>query len=142
MKNEMDNIATLCEKAKKCLNGSSDKITVEDGEKLINSFKQFTKLPPEIEELNLEIEKTKAWETRLRNTGIEEGVADVADLKLLLAEGEDIRMDVSHYLSTLQQATQVYCLCKRSHTGFMVGCDTCDEWYGDAHTSLYIHRYL
>ena len=57
----------------------------------------------------------KAWIRRVKESGIETGDASIGRLKALLDEADAIGVDLTAHVSTLQQATRVYCLCRGPH---------------------------
>lgn len=83
-------------------------------------------------ELREHLKAAKVWLNKLHATGIERGAATLEQLQELLPEAESIKVDLGEQIGWLQQATSVYCLCRGPQSGFMIGCDSCDEWYHNA----------
>lgn len=71
------------------------------------------------------------WLQRLKRTGIEKGTASVSELKAMIPEAADIRIDLSEDVRVLKQATCSYCICSRpgEDLGFLVECKECAEGY-------------
>ena len=71
------------------------------------------------------------WLQRLKKTGIEKGTASVNELKALIPEAAEIRIDLSEDIRVLKQATCSYCICSRpgEDLGFLVECKKCTEGY-------------
>lgn len=71
------------------------------------------------------------WLQRLKKTGIEKGTASVNELKALIPEATEIRIDLSEDIRVLKQATCSYCICSRpgEDLGFLVECKKCTEGY-------------
>lgn len=71
------------------------------------------------------------WLHRLKRTGIEKGTASINELKAMIPEADEIRIDLSGDLRVLKQATCSYCICSRpgEDPGFLVHCEKCKEGY-------------
>lgn len=71
------------------------------------------------------------WLQRLKRTGIEKGTASINELKAMIPEAVDIRIDLSEDVRVLKQATCSYCICNRpgEDLGFLVECKKCTEGY-------------
>lgn len=71
------------------------------------------------------------WLQRLKRTGIEKGTASITELKAMIPEASEIRIDLSEDIRVLKQATCSYCICSRpgEDLGFLVECKTCAEGY-------------
>ena len=65
----------------------------------------------------------------MKKSGIDKGEASVEELEALLKEAQAMPIDLAKHTEILQSATQQYCICRAPYEGFMIGCDTCDEWY-------------
>jgi hypothetical protein len=129
MRNVVKDVSRWQSAAKAIIEGGAP-LTLEETGKFCSEIEEFCCVPVEERKVMLQnLENGKRWEEKLVNSGIEEGIADVEVLKKLLQESSSILVDLSQYVSTLQQAVQVYCICRKSYSGFMVGCDNCDEWF-------------
>jgi hypothetical protein len=95
---------------------------VTDGDRLRVQF-------AELKQLKAYIKDAKQWVQRVKKSGIEKGEASVQELESLLQEARAIPIDLSKHTEILKNATQRYCICRGPYEGFMIGCDTCDEWY-------------
>ena len=71
----------------------------------------------------------KHWLQKMKKSGIDKGEASVEELEVLLKEAQAMPIDLAKHTEILQSATQQYCICRAPYEGFMIGCDTCDEWY-------------
>lgn len=71
------------------------------------------------------------WTTRLKKTGIEKGTASISELKSMIPEAADIRVDLTDDIRVLKQATCSYCICNRpgEDLGALVDCKKCGEGY-------------
>lgn len=71
------------------------------------------------------------WTTRLKKTGIEKGTASINELKSMIPEAANIRVDLADDIRVLKQATCSYCICNRpgEDLGSLVDCRKCGEGY-------------
>lgn len=71
------------------------------------------------------------WTARLKKTGIEKGTASINELKSMIPEAADIRVDLADDIRVLKQATCSYCICNRpgEDLGALVDCKACGEGY-------------
>lgn len=71
------------------------------------------------------------WLQRLKRTGIEKGTASINELKAMIPDAVEIRVDLSEDIRVLKQATCSYCICSRpgEDLGFLVECKNCAEGY-------------
>ena len=90
------------------------------------------KLSVNVPEMRFLRDATKAykdWIVALKATRIDEGEAQVHELKQLIVSAETIPIDLSEELDLLKQATQIYCICRQVNDGqFMIQCEGCTEW--------------
>ena len=71
------------------------------------------------------------WTTRLKKTGIEKGTASINELKSMIPEAANIRVDLTDDIRVLKQATCSYCICSRpgEDLGSLIECKNCLEGY-------------
>ena len=98
------------------------KSLLEEGEKLKLKCDQ-TKF------LRSAIRSAKMWLSQVKKTKHDHGGNSAADLESLLEEHDSLSIAMPEEVEKLKQATKGFCLCRRPYEGFMIGCDSCDEWY-------------
>lgn len=59
----------------------------------------------------------------------DESQAPINELKELIAEHNQFLVKMPEQVEQLKEMLCGYCLCRRPYDGFMVGCDSCEEWY-------------
>ena len=59
----------------------------------------------------------------------DESQAPINELKELIAEHNQFLVKMPEQAEQLKEMLCGYCLCRRPYDGFMVGCDSCEEWY-------------
>lgn len=84
-----------------------------------------------LKDLKHHMKLASRWLQRLKKTGIEKGTASINELKAMIPEAADIRIDLSEDVKVLKQATCSYCICSRpgEDLGFLVECKQCKEGY-------------
>lgn len=83
----------------------------------------------ELKVLRNAIRSTKLWMAQVKKCKVELGATAAADLESLIDEHDSLLIAVPEEVDKLKQATKGFCLCRRSYEGFMIGCDSCEEWY-------------
>ncbi|KAL0587171.1 hypothetical protein ABG067_003229 [Albugo candida] len=88
---------------------------------------------PTIIFLKEQVNAAQDWEKRLLESRIETGQAQVDYLSRLLSEYDSSRwvIDLDMHRNVLQTATERYCICRQPYSGFMIGCDHCEDWFHD-----------
>ena len=85
---------------------------------------------PEVVMLKNELKKAKNWQTKVKqNQTGESGTSTFESNSELITESQNILVDLTSQVDSLQAATLVYCFCRQPFHGNMIGCDQCDEWY-------------
>ena len=104
------------------LNRLDAKALMEEGEKLGFACE-------ELKTLRNAHRAARNWASRVKKCKIEEGTTITNAIQDLLDEYDSLLIEMPEELSKLQTAITNYCLCRRPYSGFMIGCDECDEWY-------------
>lgn len=99
------------------------KVIVKRGENLLFPRNNLTK------QLRHEYKRAREWLIALEKSGIEDGLAKMDDLEVLLPQSDNLVVDVMTAVDAIEQVTKTYCLCRQPYHGEMIGCDNCDEWY-------------
>jgi hypothetical protein len=83
----------------------------------------------ELKVLRNAIRSTKVWMGQVKKCKVELGATAAADLENLIDEHDSLLIAMPEEVDKLKQATKGFCLCRRPYEGFMIGCDSCEEWY-------------
>ena len=123
--------AKLCHDVaqKVCLKWNHELPSIEQVQKSLDQAASLSLILPAQEKMQIAFDAATSWEKKLRESGIETGQAPVDLLKSLLAESKSIQIDLSAHVSVLEQATKEYCMCKAPSDGWMIGCESCDDWF-------------
>ena len=106
-----------------------EKVTYERACELIKLGDKMNTSPEQLRILKSQMKIAKLWAGKVRKTGISNGDTNGVDVEELRAEMNDFCIDMQDEREMLNNATAGYCLCRKPYAGFMIGCDTCDEWY-------------
>lgn len=98
------------------------KCILENGEKLGFSCK-------EMKTLRDAIRAARNWSNRFKKCKVEQGSTNANVVQALIDDHDALLLEMPDEVSRLKQAMQSYCLCRRPYSGFMIGCDECEEWY-------------
>ena len=98
------------------------KAIVDEGEKLGVSFKELRVLRNGLKAAN-------GWATRVKRCRPESGSTNVKSVMALLKEHDTLIIELPDEVRKLQKSLKNYCICRRPYDGFMIGCDTCDDWF-------------
>ena len=123
--------AKLCNDVaqKVCLKWNHELPSIEQVQKSLDQAASLSLILPAQEKMQIAFDGATSWEKKLRESGIETGQAPVDLLKSLLVESKSIQIDLSAHVSVLEQATKEYCMCKAPSDGWMIGCESCDDWF-------------
>ncbi len=107
-----------------CLTLSGTKKLVAEGEKLRGAADL-------VRQLKNEVKSAGKWLALVKKTGLQQGTATMAEIKALIPQAENIRVDLSGELKVLHLATSVHCICRRGATAssFMISCSRCHEQF-------------
>ncbi len=107
-----------------CLTLSGTKKLVAEGEKLQSAADL-------VRQLKNEVKLAGKWLALVKKTGLQQGTATMAEIKALIPQASNIRVDLSGELKVLHLATSIHCICRRGATtsSFMVSCSRCQEQF-------------
>eukprot|EP00752_Nemacystus_decipiens_P009884 g8817.t1 len=107
------------------------KLSLNAMKKLISEGEKIKTSGAKLKELKHEQKLALRWTTRLKKTGIEKGTASINELKSMIPEAANIRVDLADDVRVLKQATCSYCICNRpgEDLGSLVDCKKCGEGY-------------
>ncbi len=81
---------------------------------------------PELRKLRSEVTSAQSWLEKVDEYNNSQGSMPVNSAKHLIAEHEQLLVDMPEEIEELKQAIVGYCLCRRPYDGFMIGCDHCE----------------
>lgn len=108
---------------------SSEKLSMLDAKTLLDSGEKLNVNSPELRSLRSAIRTVRGWSNRVKRCNLEQGAIHVGTVKELIKEHSTFLIEMPDELETLKSATQNYCICRQPYSGFMIGCDECEEWY-------------
>nr|CCA21703.1 conserved hypothetical protein [Albugo laibachii Nc14]CCA21874.1 conserved hypothetical protein [Albugo laibachii Nc14] len=110
-----------------------DRLSLAVAQQLVDDGMETIFALPTIIFLKDQVNAARDWEKRLLESRIETGQAQVDDLSRLLSEYDSSRwvIDLDMHRNVLQTATERYCICRQPYSGFMIGCDHCEDWFHD-----------
>ena len=79
--------------------------------------------------LKQHMKAAKFWAQKIRKSGLSKGDTNGLNMEEIRTEMEGFCIDMVEEREMVNNATAGYCLCRKPYSGFMIGCDTCDEWY-------------
>jgi len=84
--------------------------------------------PPELKLVRGFLKDAKTWVTNVRKA-TQKSSGSREEHQELLNTAKTIPLDLTEYSSALDQATQLYCVCRRPFSDIMVECSDCSNWY-------------
>ncbi|CAM9409435.1 unnamed protein product, partial [Hapterophycus canaliculatus] len=107
------------------------KLSLNAMKKLIAEGEKIKTSGDKLKDLKHQQRLALRWTARLKKTGIEKGTASINELKAMIPEAADIRVDLTDDIRVLKQATCSYCICNRpgEDLGALVDCRACGEGY-------------
>ncbi len=107
-----------------CLTLCGTKKLVAEGEKLRGAADL-------VRQLKNEVKLAGKWLALVKKTGLQQGTATMAEIKALIPQASNIRVDLSSELKVLRLATSVHCICRKGATtsSFMISCSRCQEQF-------------
>ena len=108
---------------------SKELISLSEAKKMLDTGSRLRFTCAEYKYLRKEYQSAKAWEKKVKKSGIEDGSTQIYEIRELIKAHESFFITLPKELDALKQAMCGYCICRRPYEGFMIGCDECDEWY-------------
>jgi hypothetical protein len=108
---------------------SGKKLSMQDAKSLFETGEKLKVNTQELRTLRGSLRAARGWANRVKRCNLDQGAVHVSNVQDLIAEHQSFLIEMPEELSTLKQATQSYCVCRRPYDGFMIGCDECEEWY-------------
>ena len=79
--------------------------------------------------LKQHMKAARVWAQKIRKSGLSKGDTNGLDMEEVRADMEGFCIDMVEEREMVNNATAGYCLCRKPYAGFMIGCDSCEEWY-------------
>ena len=108
---------------------SDEKMTVHEGKSLFDKGDKLGFTCPEMKVFRSALKNARGWSTRVKRCKLDQGTAHHQNVVSLLEEHNGLIFDMGDEVAQLNQAMKNYCLCRRPYEGFMIGCDSCDDWF-------------
>jgi len=108
---------------------SPNKLCFDDVKVALNKIHRVKFTSEEYRKLRNALNDARSWANKCKKSGLETGSAPIAVLKGLMDDYDRLSIAMPEEFDALKQAICGYCICRRPYEGFMIGCDTCDEWY-------------
>lgn len=117
-------------KVAKELIDSGEKIPIEDAKHITNAGDKLNITCDEYKTLRSALKATRSWLLKVKkiNAG-KEGQTAAVGVTELINEHTNFLVTANDEFEKLQQTVCGYCICRQPYEGFMIGCDTCEEWY-------------
>ncbi len=102
---------------------SGEKLDLQDARFLVETGEKLKVQTEELKTLKAEIRAARNWSSKASDCN---GSIDVATVKELIEDHNNLLIEMPDELEALQEATVGYCICRRPYEGFMIGCDHCE----------------
>lgn len=109
---------------------ATDKVSFQEAKLILDEGEKLSVESNELKALRAGLKLARNWSHRVKKLKI--GVSECVNtkhVKDLLDEYDSLVVTMQDEVALLRHATRNYCLCRRPYEGFMIGCDTCDEWF-------------
>jgi PHD-finger len=105
------------------------KLDRQDAKSLLDEGERLGFVCEEMKVLRNAIRLARNWANRVKRLDNDPGSPDCSAAQALIKEHGTLLIEMPEELESLQQAMKLYCVCRRPYSGFMIGCDECEEWY-------------
>ena len=124
----VDKANAWAEEAEALIN-SSEVITLEKAKEIVDKGDALNIVCQEYRTLRNGLRQARGWALRVKKMNNDESQAPINEVKELIAEHNQFLVKMPEQVEQLKELLCGYCLCRRPYDGFMVGCDSCEEWY-------------
>jgi len=111
------------------LNNRDEKLNLYEAKTILDEGEKLGFACDELKILRNAYREARSWATRAKKLDIESGTTNANEVQDLIKEHEKLVLELPDELERLEEAMQGYCICRRAYSGFMIGCDECEEWY-------------
>ena len=109
---------------------SGEKIPIEDAKHVISAADKLNISCAEYKTIRTALKATRSWLLKVKKiTAGNEGQTSALSVKELINEHATFLVTANEESAKLQESMCGYCICRQPYEGFMIGCDTCEEWY-------------
>jgi hypothetical protein len=105
------------------------KLSQQDAKSLLDEGEKLGVTCVELRELRNGLKLANAWANRVKRCKPEAGSSNVKSILTLLEEHDSFIIEMPDEVKKLKKAVKNYCICRRPYDGFMIACDSCDEWF-------------
>jgi len=124
------NDAQAWHKVAKELLDSGEKIPIEDAKHITTAGDKLNITCEEYKTLRTALKATRSWLLKVKKVnGGKEGQTAAVGVTELINEYTNFLVTANDEFEKLQQTMCGYCICRQPYEGFMIGCDSCEEWY-------------
>jgi hypothetical protein len=128
VKNLAEEANAWIENAQESLEGGN-KMSVQEAKLLFDDGLKLGIQCNEIRLLRNGLKTARGWAGRVKRCKTDQGETHVNSVKALISEHKSLIVKMPDELQRLRQALRNYCICRRPYEGFMIGCDSCEEWF-------------
>ena len=117
-------------KVAKELLDSGEKIPIGDAKDVTSAGDKLNITCEEYKTIRNALKATRSWLLKVKkiNDG-KEGHTAAVSVTELINEHTKFLVTADEEFEKLQQTMCGYCICRQPYEGFMIGCDSCEEWY-------------
>lgn len=109
---------------------SGEKIPIGDAKDVTSAGDKLNITCEEYKTIRSALKATRSWLLKVKkiNDG-KEGQTAAVNVTELINEHTTFLVTADEEFEKLQQTMCGYCICRQPYEGFMIGCDSCEEWY-------------
>lgn len=108
---------------------SGEKIPIEDAKDVITAGDKLNITCDEYKTLRNALKATRSWLLKVKKSTGDEGQTVATSITELINEHNNFLVTAEEEYEKLKQTMCGYCICRQPYEGFMIGCDSCEEWY-------------
>ena len=109
---------------------SGEKIPIEDAKHVVSAADKLNITCEEYKTIRSALKATRSWLLKVKkSTGGDDGKSPAVSVTELINEHNNFLVTANDEFEKLQQTMCGYCICRQPYEGFMIGCDSCEEWY-------------
>lgn len=109
---------------------SGEKIPIEDAKDVTSAGDKLNITCEEYKTIRSALKATRSWLLKVKkSTGGDDGQIAATSITELINEHNNFLVTADEEFEKLNQTMCGYCICRQPYEGFMIGCDSCEEWY-------------
>ena len=106
-----------------------DRMTMSDAKLVLDKGEKLGFTCDELKQLRSGIKAARSWAAQVKRCKVDDVSATASGIKKLSKEHDTLIVDMPEELARLSSVLCNYCICRRPFDGFMIACDTCDDWF-------------